>query len=100
MLPMPRRIGLMDSISADQQLAEDRGFGGAARQGYGLFAAKIWFKSQRCALRCVAPLVPRGRLVQIVRLPLGRQVMGQLLPARHWLYFEAQHGRMRGGDAR
>ena len=30
----------------------------------------------RCALRCVAPLVPRGRLVQIVRLPLGRQVVG------------------------
>ena len=35
----------------------------------------------RCALRCVAPLVPRGRLVQIVRLPLGRSLMGQLLVA-------------------
>ena len=35
----------------------------------------------RCALRGVAPLVPRGRLVQIVRLPLGRQVVGQLLVA-------------------
>ena len=34
-----------------------------------------------CALLCVAPLVPRGRLVQIVRLPLGRQVVGQLLLA-------------------
>jgi len=35
----------------------------------------------RCALRCIAPLVPRGRLVQIVRLPLGHQLVGQLLPA-------------------
>src|SRR5260370_18186187 len=51
----------------------------------------------RCALHCVAPLGPRGRLVQIVRLPLGRQGVGQLLLALHWLEFEAQQGRIRRG---
>jgi hypothetical protein len=35
----------------------------------------------RCALRCFAPLVPRGRMVQIVRLPLGPSLVGQLLVA-------------------
>jgi len=44
----------------------------------------------------VLHLVPRGRLVQIVRLSLGRSLVGKLLAARHRLHFETQHGRKRG----
>jgi hypothetical protein len=46
MLPLPRRNGQWTRFRQISESQKIKGLAVLAQQGYGLFAAKIWFKSQ------------------------------------------------------